>query len=347
MTASLFATRSLGNTTLRLSELGFGGAPLGNLYQPITDAVATETVSVALRVGMNLFDTSPYYGFGLSERRIGDALRGIDKKQYVLSTKVGRLLIPAAESDTTRLRDNFLPAMRFESHYDYSYDGIMLSYESSLQRMGLADVDILLVHDIGKLTHGDNDAYYFNQLATSGYQALEELRRNGDVGAIGLDVNECDVCERVMEFAQFDCFLLAGCYSLLEQGPLHTLFPKCQALGISIISGGPYHSGILATGVDDKETAHYNYTPAPKPIADRVARIQEVCDAFAVTLAAAALQFPLAHPVVASVIPGLDSQQRVAETIALFNQPIPPAFWQALKDEQLLDAEAPVPNRMG
>lgn len=339
-----FDTRHLGKTSLNCSTLGFGAASMGNLYQSISDPEAQATLAAAINLGINLFDTSPRYGAGLSERRLGDALRTLPKDQYILSTKVGRILKPDVKADTSKLRHGFLTPMPFEAHYDYSYNGIMRSFEDSKQRLGLAEIDILLVHDIGAYTHGDDDKRYFKQFEISGYKALEELRKYGAIKAVGLGVNETEICERVMNIGQFDCFLLAGRYSLLEQEPLHHFLPKCEEHGASIILGGPYNSGILATGVHGKNTPYYDYEPAPKNILNRVAKIEAVCEQYQVTLAAAALQFPLAHPVVASVIPGLGSTKRVQHTIELFNEVIPKEFWQSLKDENLLDQAAPIPS---
>jgi D-threo-aldose 1-dehydrogenase len=297
----------------------------------------------AIDVGMNLFDTAPRYGAGLSERRVGDALRPLDKNDYVLSTKVGRILKPDAKADIRQLRHGFLTPMPFDAHYDYSYDGIMRSFEDSQQRLGLADIDILLVHDIGVDTHGEKDSYYFEQLKSGGYRALDELRTAGQIKAVGLGVNESAICERVMDVGQFDCFLLAGRYSLLEQAPLKTFFPQCEAHGASIILGGPYNSGILATGVKGKQTPYYNYAPAPQHIIEKVAKIEAICADFNVTLAAAALQFPLGHSAIASVIPGLGSEKRVHKTMALFTENIPQAFWQTLKNNELIDHASPLP----
>ena len=327
--------------------LGLGCASLGNLYHAIGDDEARATVDAAWDAGMRYFDTAPYYGLGLSERRLGDALRDRPRSQYRLSTKVGRLLDPDIRPDLAPERHGFVTSMPFKVRYDYSYDGIMRSWEASLQRLGLARVDILLVHDIGTVTHGADNARHFADLADSGYRALDELRRNGDIAAIGLGVNEWEICAQAMTIGQFDCFLLAGRYTLLEQEPLHAFLPLCERHGASIILGGAYNSGILATGTRRGGTVHYNYEPAPATIIERVARIEAVCDAHGVTLAAAALQFPLAHPVVASVIPGLGSAARVEQTAALWHEPIPAAFWHQLKDEGLLDPDAPTPAGPG
>jgi D-threo-aldose 1-dehydrogenase len=340
----VFDTRKIGNTSLEVSTLGFGAASMGNLYQAVSDKDAQAALDIAINSGMNLFDTSPRYGAGLSERRVGDALRPLDKDNYVLSTKVGRILKPDYQSDINQLRHGFLTPMPFDAHYDYSYDGIMRSFEDSQQRLGLAEIDILLVHDIGAYTHGKDDMRFFKQFEMSGYKALDSLRKHGDIKAVGLGVNEVEICERVMNIGQFDCFLLAGRYSLLEQEPLHHFLPKCEEHGASIVLGGPYNSGILATGVHGKNIPHYDYAPAPKHIIDKVAKIEAICAQYQVTLAAAALQFPLGHPSVASVIPGLGSARRVQHTIELFNEVIPHEFWQTLKDENLLAQEAPTPD---
>jgi D-threo-aldose 1-dehydrogenase len=340
---TLFEPRQIGKTSLKVSPLGFGAASLGNLYHEVSDKEAFATLAAAIGSNMNLFDTAPRYGLGLSERRVGDALRSTPKKQYVLSTKVGRILTSDRHANVNQLRYGFASPMPFDAHYDYTYDGIMRSYEDSLQRLGLAEIDILLVHDIGVDTHGEQDEYYFEQLKSSGYKALEELRESNQIKAVGLGVNESEICERVMDIGQFDCFLLAGRYSLLEQTPLKKFLPRCEAHGASIILGGPYNSGILATGVKGNQTPYYNYEPAPQHIIEKVAKIEDVCTDFNVTLAAAALQFPLGHSVVSSVIPGLGSEKRVHKTIELFSEKIPHDFWQALKDRQLIDAAAPLP----
>ncbi|MDC2889306.1 aldo/keto reductase [Psychrosphaera algicola] len=220
----MFKNRQIGDTGLEVSELGFGAASLGNLYKAISDNEAQETLDAAKASGINLYDTAPRYGLGLSERRLGDALRTLPKSDYVISTKVGRILTPDHKANVKELRYGFDTPMPFDSHYDYTYDGIMRSFEDSLQRLGLAQIDILLVHDIGVDTHGEQDPYYYQQLASSGYKALDELRSQGVIKAVGLGVNETEICERVMGIGQFDCFLLAGRYSLLEQDALDTFY---------------------------------------------------------------------------------------------------------------------------
>lgn len=343
--ASLLTKNFLGQTSLSVSELGFGGASVGNLFHAISDQQATDTLAAAISSGINLFDTAPRYGLGLSERRIGDALRKLPANDYVLSTKVGRILTPDLGAKVNQLRYGFDTPMPFEAHYDYTYDGIMRSYFDSLHRLGLAKIDVLLVHDLGVATHHDQDEFYFNQFKQSGYKALQELRQQGLVNAIGMGVNETDICERVMELGQFDCFLLAGRYTLLEQDSLTGFLPKCAKHGASIILGGPYNSGILATGVQGSHTPLYNYEPAPASIIHTVANIEKVCLEYGVTLAAAALQFPLAHPCIISVIPGLGSESLVNQTTDLLTQNIPAEFWDAIQQQGLLNPLAPLPSK--
>lgn len=335
-------TRRLGQTDLVLSEVGFGTVPLGNGFRPIDDRQAHSALDAALAAGLSYVDTAPFYGFGLSERRVGDVLRG--RSGFVLSTKVGRLLDPAPQIKDASDRSLFFSSFPFEPRYDYSYDGVMRSYEDSLQRLGLAHVDILLIHDIGALTHGNRHREMFEQLTGGGgLRALEELRTAGDITAVGVGVNEVEVCLELMRSARIDLILLAGRYTLLEQTPLQELFPICQKNGVQIVVGGPYNSGILATGTRGTGTLHHNYVAAPREIVTRVRALEDICDRYEVPLAAAALQFPLAHPQVVSVIPGLESVERVAETVGLYNTQIPSEFWGALRSAGFLRADAPVP----
>ncbi|MEW5250081.1 aldo/keto reductase [Microbulbifer sp. 2201CG32-9] len=333
--------RQIGRTSLAVSELGFGAATLGNLYHPMSDENARGAIDKALEKGLNQFDTAPYYGFGLSERRVGDALRNVPSSTYVLSTKVGRIL-NSCEKATDKY--GFCSPMPFEPVYDYSYDGIMRSYEHSIQRLGLPKIDILYMHDIGRVTHGDNHERLFRIAMEGGYKAMDALRSQGLVSAIGLGVNEWEVCEQAMDYGDFDCFLLAGRYTLLEQRALETFLPRCVERQTSIVLGGPYNSGILATGVKrDDMVPNYNYAPAPKQIIEKVAHIEALCEEFGVPLASAALQFPLAHPAVVSVIPGLSSPHRVETTVEQMQFRIPDAFWRALQAAELLHPQAPVP----
>ncbi|OMJ32463.1 pyridoxal 4-dehydrogenase [Sphingomonas sp. Sph1(2015)] len=333
--------RKMGRTDCALPELGFGAAAMGNLYAAIDDASAAVTLDAALSAGFRYFDTAPHYGRGLSERRLGDALRG--RGDVIVSTKVGRLMDPDASITDDRERDGFHSAMPFSPRYDYSYDGILRSHEHSLQRLGLARVDMLFVHDIGRVTHGEADARYCEQLITGGgFRALESLRDQGAISGFGLGVNEVEVCLDLMEAARFDVILLAGRYTLLEQGALDALFPACAAAGTSIVVGGPYNSGILATG--SAAAGRYNYAPAPEAVLTKVRALEAVAARHHVSLPAAALAFVLAHPLVASVIPGIADPQQVSDTMRLYAEPIPSAFWTELRDQGLVRPDAPLPG---
>jgi D-threo-aldose 1-dehydrogenase len=336
-------TRPLGRTGLDVTELGLGLAPLGNLYRAVSDRDARETIDTAIDLGIRYFDTAPYYGFGLSERRSGDALR--ERSDIVFSTKVGRLLNPAPDADTTAERCGFASPMPFEPVFDYSYDGILRSHEHSLQRLGLARIHILLVHDIGRLTHGDRHGERLAQLIDGGgLQALRRLRDEKSVSAIGVGVNEVAICLDLMDRAELDVLLLAGRYTLLEQSAIDQLLPRCVSDGIAVVVGGPFNSGILATGASAAAPARYNYSPAPVEIRQRASRLEQVCRSHGVPLAAAALRFPLAHPAVASVIPGLATPAEVRAGVAHLGTPIPDALWVDLRRDGLIDPRAPVPG---
>jgi D-threo-aldose 1-dehydrogenase len=339
-----FPLRPIGNTGLNLTELGFGTAPLGNLFRPLADETAHRTLVAAEQAGFGYYDTAPFYGFGLSERRLGDALR--HRKNIVLSTKVGRLLKPVpGPVEATRLRHGYATPMPFEPVYDYSYDAVMRSYEESLQRLGLSRIDILYIHDIGRLTHGDaNDARMAELTKGGGLKALEELRAAKAISGFGMGVNEVEACLEVMDHARLDVILLAGRYTLLEQTSLDELFPRCEEAGTSVVIGGPYNSGILAVGTRTGAPLYYNYEAAPQDVIEKVGKIEIVCERHGVPLAAAALQFPLAHKLIASVIPGLDSPERVAQTLSLYRHKIPAALWQELRQEKLIRPDAPVPQ---
>jgi D-threo-aldose 1-dehydrogenase len=335
--------RKLGRTEIGVTTLGLGLAPLGNLYRAISDEGSRDTLDTALELGIRYFDTAPYYGFGLSERRAGDALRGMP--DVVISTKVGRLLKPIANADPTVERCGFVSPMPFEPVYDYSYDGILRSHEHSLQRLGLARIDVLLVHDIGKLTHAERHGERLAQLTDGGgLKALHRLREEKAVSAIGVGVNEIEICLDLMGRAELDVLLLAGRYTLLEQGAIDDLLPRCIDSGVSLVIGGPFNSGILATGATAADPPRYNYGPAPAEVRERVRRLEAVCRSHGVPLPAAALQFPLAHPSVAAVIPGFASADEVRTGVELFRMPIPDSLWSDLRTEGLIDARAPIPR---
>jgi D-threo-aldose 1-dehydrogenase len=329
--------RRVGRTNLHVTSLGLGTATMGGSRVPMTNEERLKLVDAAWNAGVRYVDTAPFYGVGAAERATGDALRDRPRNEWVLSTKVGRLLRP--RSGGGGATDGRIAPLPFEVKYDYSYDGIMRSMEDSYQRLGLAKIDILFVHDIGVYQHGaEANAAHMKVLRESGYRALEELRRTGVVSAIGLGVNEKEVLIEVLHWGEWDAFLLAGRYTLLEQGPLDDLLPMCSTHGTSIVVGGPLNSGILA----GRET--WNYAAAPPEIVARVNAIRAVCDAHKVPLPAAALQFPLAHPAVAAIIPGPRSAAEFEENLKLLAMKIPSAFWAELRDRQLLHAEAPTPS---
>jgi len=327
--------RTRSETLTRLPRLGFGGAAVGNLYNPVSDADARVVIDAALAAGIGYFDTAPHYGFGLSETRLGQALAD---REVMLSTKVGRRLEPIETAQ--RERHGFVDAAPFEPVFDYSYDGVLRSFEDSQRRLKRERVDVLLAHDLGRATHGEAHASHMCDFLEGGYRAMRELRDAGAVGAIGLGVNEQAVCEEVLDHADVDVFLLAGRYTLLEQTALEHFLPRCLARGVGIVIGGPFNSGAL---VETTGTLHYNYEAAPIEIVERVGRLRRVCAAHGVALAAAALQFPLAHPAVRSVIPGIATPDQVADATRWLDVAIPPALWSDLRSEGLIRADAPVP----
>jgi D-threo-aldose 1-dehydrogenase len=293
---------------------------------------------------VRFFDTSPFYGYGRSELRFGAVLRDKPRDEYVLSTKIGRLMHVARQGEVPLpdTRPNGLPG--FLPAYDYSYDGVMRCLEQSFLRLGIARVDVLLVHDVDVRSIGDLGVLEerFRAVMDSGYRALDDLRSAGVIGAIGCGLNETEMCLRFARAGDFDCMLLAGRYTLLEQaGALAEFLPYCEQRGMGVILGGPYNSGILAGPV--REGATYDYAVAPAAVVERARRIEAVCGRHGVPLPAAALQFPLAHPAVCAVIPGALSRGEVEQNLAHVRRPIPAALWAELRHEGLLDPAAPVP----
>lgn len=341
----LTQTRALNQRTgssVHLTQMGFGSAPLGNLYRKVTEQEGQETLKAAWGAGIRYFDTAPQYGLGRAEQRVGDALSGFDMDALTLSTKVGRLLLDCAPDEVTP--EAFVDVPQKRIVFDYTYDGIMRSFEESLTRLGTDQIDILMLHDIDAGTHGEaGEAEKLSELfAQGGYRALTELRTDGRVSAIGAGVNTWQICERLLNEADFDGFLLAGRYTLLEQDPLESFLPMCIDRDVGIILGGPYNSGILATG--PVQGARYNYAPAPQEILNRVSRIEQICTDHGTTLIAAALQFPLAHPAVKTVIPGAATPSEVRQNVVIFETAVPTALWSDLKSAGLIRPDAPVPE---
>lgn len=328
---------------LTFTELGFGTAPLGNLYRAISDTDAHAVLEAAWDAGCRYFDTAPQYGYGLSETRLNRFLRTRNRDDYVLSSKVGRLLRACPPDQRAGIGKFFETPSRREI-FDYSYDGIMRSMEDSLERLGVARIDILFAHDLDTYTLGSQETLddKLSELMASGYRALLSLRDQGVISGFGAGVNEWGPCQWLAERGDFDIFLLAGRYTLLEQEALESFLPLCERRGIGIVLGGPYNSGLLATG--PRPGAFYNYEPAPQAILDRTARIEVVCKRHGVRLIEAALRFPLHHPSVVSVVPGGQRVEEVLSNRAVLDAAIPTALWQDLKAEGLMREDAPTPQ---
>src|SRR5436190_12896160 len=332
--------RPLGRTGLEVSALGFGSAPLGDLYGRLDDATAIAAVERALALGINLVDTSPLYGHGLSEHRCGAAIRRVPREEVVVCTKVGRWMDPFhGRGDGS----GFVGGQPHRAVIDYSYDGTLRSVEQSLLRLGTDRLDLLLIHDVDVWTHGaDAIEDRFREAMAGAYVALDRLRGEGVVAGIGIGVNEAEMCVRFAQAGSFDTMLLAGRYSLLEQPALEHFLPLAQQQGIGVMLGGVFNSGILATGA--VSGAKYNYQDAPPEILAKVARIEGVCSAHGVALSTAALHFALGHPAVASVVLGAQNPQEVERNVAALSSKVPSALWTDLKAEHLIDTDAPVPS---
>ncbi len=339
-------TELLNNRTARpvsLTRMGFGGAPLGNLYRKVSDTDAQAALQAAYDAGIRFFDTAPQYGLGRSERRFGEAITRFGRDNIQLSTKIGRLLLDCEPHEVTP--EAFVDVPQKRIVFDYTYDGVMRSYEASRERIGVANSDILLIHDVCVFSQGSqemSDAKVRELFDGGGYKALIELRDAGEIAAIGAGVNEWQVCEKLLGLGDFDGFLLAGRYTLLEQEALDSFLPLCEKRDVGIILGGPYNSGILATGAIPG--AKYNYADAPEDILNRVRRIEAVCAAHDTPLIAAALQFVLGHPCVKTVIPGAVNAAEVQSNVALMEHAIPGGLWSDLRAEGLIRPDAPLPS---
>jgi D-threo-aldose 1-dehydrogenase len=336
------ATRRVGKADLSVTTLGFGGAPLGDLFERVPEPQAQATLQAAWDAGIRYFDTSPFYGHGKSEHRIGFFLQQKPYEEYAVSTKVGRVF--RATHDIKRFKsDLWAGPLPFEFRFDYSYDGIMRTYEDSLMRLGLHDVELLLIHDLDEFFHSEPQIQaYMAQLFTSGWRALDELRSAGLIKGVGAGLNKLGMIPRFLDMMPLDFFILAMPYTLLDQNALDGEFPRCQQEGVGIVIGAVFASGILATG--PKEGALYAYAPAPPEILEKTRRIQAVCERHEVPLPAAAMQFPLGHPAVAAVIPGALKPDHIQANIRHFQHPIPGDMWAELKAEGLLRADAPTPG---
>ncbi len=332
-------TRELGRTGVKLTQFGFGAARLGELFVRVSEEDSLATLQAVWKSGVRYFDTAPWYGLGLSEHRVGSFLYEQPRPEFVLSTKVGRVLrAPEVKADFKA--PLFLGGLPFHHVFDYTYDGIMRSFEDSLQRLRLNSIDLVVIHDLEPDHHGAKLQVYLDQFSDSGWRALERLRSTGEIRAIGAGVNERGVMPRFLERFDLDFFVLAWSYTLLEQEALEEL-PLCQARNVGIILASVFNSGILVTGAVDG--AKYNYQDAPAEVLERVSKIEQVCRRHDVSMAAAALQFPLAHPCVASVIPGAVHPREVEDNLGHFQEEIPAALWAELKAEGYIRQDAPTP----
>ena len=343
--------RKLGNTGVELTSLGLGTSHLGGPGVQVDFEQFEAVILKAYELGINYFDTAPMYGLGKSEHSLGHVLRTHKlRDKVVLSTKAGRILRPASrfKAAESLYPINWIDPLPFVDQYDYTYDGIMRAFEDSQQRLGLDHIEILLLHDVSGVWHREKHPYYLNQLREGGFKACDELRSCGAVHAIGLGVNEtASVLEVAAEY-KLDCSLVAGRYSLLNHEPLREFFPEVQRRGISIIGAGVFNSGILAEGSKSKAvTRTYDYAPPPDAIIRRVEELEAVCSRFEVELPTAATQFVYSHPAVSSVVQGALTVGHVAQNVASISAKIPPGFWDALKEEGLIPAEAPVPSAIG
>jgi D-threo-aldose 1-dehydrogenase len=335
-------TRILGTSGVKVTQLGLGGASYGSLFHKVPERDAIDAVDAAWESGVRYFDTAPWYGRGLSELRTGAGLRYRPRDEFILSTKIGRWLRPQIRGSNTDLGPWTAPN-QFDVVFDYTYDGIMRAYEQSQHRLGLPWYDIAVIHDLDGMYHGHGVRFnaFLDQLATSGWQAIEELRAHGLIKAIGAGINHRDLIPHFLDIADLDFFLLAMPYTLLRQDLMDDEMPRCRERGIGFVIGAPYQSGILASG--SKGGANLDYAPADPALLARVEAIEAVGARHGVPLPAAALQFPFGYPGVAAVIPGARSRSHVERTVAWFRHEIPADFWAELKHEGLLREDAPVP----
>ena len=319
--------RQVGTTNVYLPQMGFGGASVGNLYRSSSDDAASATLQSALDAGISYFDTAPHYGHGLSEMRIGAFFGGRKPNGVVVSTKVGRVLEPSGPDGPPD--HGFVDPLPFTQVFDDSYDGVMRSFEASFARLGGVAIDILLMHDLGEYTHGDQNTSHLYDALNGGFRAMADLKAAGDVKAIGLGVNECKICLNMLDHVEPDVFMLAGRYTLLERGAERHLLPACAERGVSVIAASPFNSGLLAKRPD--ETARYNYTQASDKVRQDALRLFDLIESTGGCLQAAALQFPLRNPVVVSVVNGMDRPNRVLSSVAWQSEKVSDEVWSLLE----------------
>jgi D-threo-aldose 1-dehydrogenase len=333
------AVRPLGRRGAAVSQLGVGTAPFGSAASTDSDAAVRAAFDGLYGAGLRYFDTAPFYGLGLAEHRLGMCMRGVDRRELVVSSKVGRLMRPLADGLAPGASSGKYP---FEVAFDYSYDGTLRSLEHSLQRLGTNRIDVALIHDVNRRWQGDLVEQRYREAMSGAYRALTELRDAGLIKAIGVGVNDWEILLRFAADGDFDCFMLAGRYTLLDHTALDRFMPECERRGIAVLMAAPFNSGILATGA--RPGATFFYVEAEAEVMARTQRIEAVCARHRVAIAAAALQFPLAHPAVASVVTGMRNAVEVRQNLAHMRAAIPADFWHELKAEGLIATAAPVPS---
>lgn len=329
--------RKLPRADLALTAMGLGCSQMGGLYRATTPKEAAGVFEAAWEAGLRYFDTAPFYGYTRSEHRLGMLLADRPRAAYVLSSKVGRLMRP--DASVAPGDDGWATPYPFRPFYDYSYGGVMRSFEDSLQRLGVSCIDVLYVHDIGRFTHGGQHEHYWDQLTSGGgFRALDELRHSGNVSAVGLGVNESEVVVDSLGEFDLDCVMLAGRYTLLDQSSLSPLLDECTRRGVGVVTAGVFNSGILAGN------NKFNYEDAPAEVVARVDALRAACAEFGVPIQAAALQFPMAHAAVVSCVVGTRTADQLIQNLAWFEQSIPDAFWDAVRERRLIDPAAPAPS---
>ena len=332
--------RKLGNTDIHLSAIGFGGAPIGNLFEKLDDSTCYKTLESCNDSNINLYDTSPYYGNGLSEHRLGHFLKTLKPNSYYLSTKVGRYLTP--EKDENINRGKWAGGLNFTPNVDYSYDGVMRSFEQSLNRLAVSKIDLCLIHDVDTYTYGDQVDYYFKIAMKGAYKAITKLKEEKVIKAIGVGLNNSDICKRFVEEGEFDCVLLAGRYTLLDQSALDDFLPIAEEKNIGIILAGVFNSGILAKGIGDNIT--YFYDKIPESIKIKYNEISRICYQYNISVPAVSLQFCYAHKQVASLIIGMDREDQIDNNISNLNVKIPNDLWNELKNANIIDERCILPK---
>ena len=331
--------RKLGKTDIELSAIGFGGAPIGDLFENLQDENCYKVLENCYESNINHFDTSPYYGNGLSEQRLGYFLKKIPNNKYYLSTKVGRYLTPEKEENINR--GKWAGGLNFVPNIDYSYDGVMKSFEQSLDRLGTSKIDVCLIHDVDRYTHGDEVDHYFKIAMSGAYKALTKLKEEKIIKAIGIGVNDADMCKRFAEAGEFDCMLLAGRYTLLDQSALDNCIPIAEERNIGIILGGVFNSGILAKGIGEDIT--YFYQTIPDNIKKKYNEISIICERYDVFVSSVALQFCYANKNISSMVIGMDREEQINHNISSLSKKIPNDLWQELKNKNIIDERCTLP----